>query len=489
MATPIPRNAACFTLGEIARATGGVIVGGETETTVCGVSTDSRAIVSGDLFVALVGETHDGHQHVATAAGRGAGAILARPGTQATCPRVEVNDTLEALGRLARAHVDRARARRPVPSIAITGSAGKTTTKELTAAVVRAVYGEILATHGNLNNLVGVPMTLLTLGDSHRAMVIECGTNARGEIARLGEIVAPDVGVVLNADAGHTAGLGGIADVAVEKGAMFRAARKFAVGNADDPASRARLEDATVPTVTFGQAPAADVRLVARTPQPDGSTHVRIALPARFLAERRAHVFEASLAIPGLAAALDATAALAALCAVHGGLSASDLAAAATALGTVKPTPGRFAPMNVGDALVIDDTYNANPRSMRASIATAREIADGLGGRLVLVLGDMLELGELSARLHAEIGEEALRAHADVLITVGAQMTHAARTAAQGDRAPTVIETSRTDDAATALGNTVRGRDVVLVKGSRGMRMERVIEQFVHSHGAEKVGP
>lgn len=489
MATPIPPNEAGFTLGEIAAATGGVLLGGARDVTVCAVSSDSRAIAPGMLFVALAGQTQDCYQHVAMAARHGAAAVLVRHGTVATGPRIEVEDTLDALGRLARAHVERERRRRVVPSLAITGSAGKTTTKELAAAVVRAVYGEILATQGNLNNLVGVPMTLLTLSDAHRAMVIECGTSARGEIARLGAIVAPDVGVVLNADAGHTAGLGALADVAVEKGAMFLAAGRFAVGNADDPASLARLAFATVPALTFGVSPVADVRLIARSAQPDGCTQLRIALPAHVLASRVSCVLEAPLVLPGLAAALDATAAIAALAALHGSLSGDDLARVSAALGAVKPTPGRFVVTPVGDVTVIDDTYNANPRSMRSSIATARELAGGRGGRLVLVLGDMLELGELSERMHAEIGNEVLRVRADVLVTVGERMATAARVASRGARAVAVVETRSTGDAVIALGDTLRAGDVVLVKGSRGMRMEGVIEQLVHDRGAEKVGP
>lgn len=490
MATPIPSNGASFTLGEIARVTGGTLVGGASDTVCSAVSTDTRGIAAGALFVALVGETHDGHQHVATALGRGAAAALVNRGHDAHAPRIEVDDTLLALGQLARAFVDRERAKRPVPSIGITGSAGKTTTKELTAAVVRAVFGPTLATRGNLNNLVGVPMTLFTLSDDDRAMVIECGTNARGEIARLGAIVAPDVGLVLNADAGHTAGLGGIEDVAIEKGAMFTSAQKFAIGNADDPPSRARLEHAKVPTLLFGQSVDADFRLVSRTPQIDGTTRIGITLPPRFVTDGVAPTIEADLALPGLAAALDATAAIAALAAMRGRLSREDIANAAQALSSVKPTAGRFAPAHVGDVLLIDDTYNANPRSMRASIATAREIADGVSGRLVLVLGDMLELGELAPRLHAEIGEEALRARASVVVTVGEQMALAARVVvAAGVPDALVVETMRTDDAATALAPVLRARDVVLVKGSRGMRMEGVVEQLSRDHTLGKVGP
>src|SRR6266545_6452298 len=176
MATPIPTNRAAFTLAEVAEATEGTLVGAGagSEPVVTGVSTDTRALVTGALFVALRGHTHDGHAHLAQAEHRGAAAAVVCRGTHCSLPRIEVDDTLVALGRLARFHADRVRASREVPSVAITGSAGKTTTKGLTAAAVEALYGRTLATVGNLNNLVGVPMTLLTLEDEHRAMVIEC---------------------------------------------------------------------------------------------------------------------------------------------------------------------------------------------------------------------------------------------------------------------------------------------------------------------------
>jgi len=171
-----------MTLDEAAQATGGTLIG-DGSRRIRGISTDSRAIEPGGLFVALKGLSHDGHAYVAAAAARGAGAAVVARRATASIDRIEVDDTLDALGRLARYHVGRLRARRPIPSIAIGGAVGKTTTKELTTAAVRALYGRTLATIGNLNNLVGVPLMLLGLDENHQAMVIECGTNSPGEIA------------------------------------------------------------------------------------------------------------------------------------------------------------------------------------------------------------------------------------------------------------------------------------------------------------------
>lgn len=494
MATPIPSNEARFSLGEIARATGGTLRNGDAAREVRGVCTDSRHVAGGSLFVALVGETHDGHQHVATAAGRGAGAVLVRRGTNAAGPSIEVDDTLVALGKLARAFVDRGRATRTIPSVAITGSAGKTTTKELTAAAVAAVFGGTLATKGNLNNLIGVPMTLFTLSEEHRAMVIECGTNARREIERLGEIVAPDVGIVLNADAGHTAGIGGIEDVAIEKGAMFAAATSVAIANGDDPPSLGQLGRAKVRTMRFAANSDADVRLVDRVATGQGTSRIRVALAPTCIRDAADASLDVELKIPGHAAAIDACAAIAAVVAMRGPLTHDELTAVSAALATVAPTAGRFAPIAWREAVIIDDTYNANPRSVRASIATAREMADGLGGQLLLVLADMLELGELSPRLHAEIGEAAVTAGAVMLVAVGDEMraaVDAARASSDSHARTMIIEHVTSASAAAAmLRDRIGARDVVLVKGSRGMRMEGVIAALGSGdHAVERVGP
>jgi len=476
MATPIPPNAADFTLEELETATRGRCMNTAEVARVLGVCTDTRAVRPGQLFVALKGERHDGHAHLDEARRLGASAAVVQRGTEWTGPRIEVDDTLEALGELARAFVRRARRSRARPTVAITGSAGKTTTKELTTAAVRAVFGPTLSTIGNLNNRVGVPMTLLTLRDEHRALVIECGTNARGEIAALGAIVEPDVSVVLNADAGHTAGLGTIEDVADEKGALFAAASKMVVANADDPASLGRVERATVPAITFGAREGSDVRLVERRAAMDGTLELRIDLPAHMVVGTTPSV-RVHLAIAGHGAALDAAAALAALVALHGPLSREQLGAATGALASVRPIAGRFSPIAFGTSLVIDDTYNANPRSMRTSIDAAAELAASVDGRLVLVLGDMLELGDQTERWHAELGAQARRVRAAVFVAFGDAMAVAARTVAQAGnvKLPIVVHARMIEHAVALVRDLLAPRDVVLVKGSRGMQMERFV--------------
>ena len=247
MATPIPQNQAEFSLSDVLAATHGRIQGvlEPTALRVRGVTTDTRALQPEQAFVALVGERFDGHEHVAEAAARGARLVVVQRDvvvpSNTTVLRVE--STLAALGALAAFHLERWRAagdnRRVV---ALTGSAGKTTTKRAIAALLEAVApGRVCTAAGNLNNLVGMPMTLLTLTDQHRVAVLEMGTNAPGEIAKLARIARPDVGLITLIASAHSEGLGGIDAIAEEKGALFRELRSVAIGNMDDDRVRERL--------------------------------------------------------------------------------------------------------------------------------------------------------------------------------------------------------------------------------------------------------
>src|SRR3984957_11916622 len=295
MPTPIPINQCEFTIAEVVEATGGNFVaanstvafgdGGQGERpaagdaiasrsyrtgagslgNVVGVSIDTRSISPGAIFVALPGESTDGHNYLSQAGARGAvAAIVATGRHHPALDCIEVGDTLDALGRLAHHHLARTRASRALPLIAIGGAVGKTTTKELTAAVVRAIFGSTLSTPGNLNNLIGVPMTIFTLTGEHRAAVLECGTNIRGEIPKLARIVAPDVAMVLNVDLEHSEGLGTLDDIADEEAALFSTARRYAVASADEPLVLARIPK-HLRRITFGKSPGAQVRLVSRS--------------------------------------------------------------------------------------------------------------------------------------------------------------------------------------------------------------------------------
>ncbi len=479
MATPIPRNACTFTLDEVARVTAGVAIG-DGSTRIRGVWTDSRTIEPGALFVALRGANFDGHQHLGDATARGAAAVLVRRGTSTTIARVEVEDTLAALGQLAHHYVERLRAARPIPSIAIGGAAGKTSTKELTAAAVGALFGKTLATPGNLNNLIGVPMTLFMLDEPHRAMVIECGTNARGEVARLGAIVAPDVAMVLNVDLEHTEGLGTLEDVADEEAALFARARRAIVYGADEPLLARRLPASRgLRIVGFGASASAGVRVALRRAHPSGDSAITLMLAGELVAGGRPRELALELALAGPAAALNAAAAVSGAAALWAKpLDDEQFAAIASVLGQVRAVEGRLAIHSIAGMTVIDDSYNANPRSLRASLEAAREIAASRGARLIVAMGDMLELGALSREAHADALAEIHRAAPTMLIAVGPEMA-AAIAASNNRRNPATIETAADSaQAAEIAAASVRTGDVVLIKGSRGMRMERIVERL-----------
>ena len=474
MATPIPVNRTVFTAVEIIRAAGATLADAG-ELRLEGVSIDTRTITPGALFVALRG-VRDGHEflHIAAAAGAKA-ALVERGRRDPALPCFEVGDTLSALGAIAHFHLERIRAARTLPTIAIGGAAGKTTTKELTAALMRALFGEILATSGNLNNLIGVPMTILTIGDNHRAAVLECGTNCRGEIAQLAAIVRPDVALVLNVDIEHTEGLGSLEGVADEEAALFKLAR-IAVVDLEEAMLTARLPKEKR-TVTFGATEGADVRLLSRTVIAPGRQRITLGLAPSLVEGGVEPRLDAALSLLGATSANNAAAAVASAAAARGQpLGREQIAAMAYALAAVRPVAGRLSTREIAGIVVIDDTYNANPRSVRAALAAARETADGLGARLIVALGDMLELGALSATMHAEVVREVFRAQPKASVLVGPAMA-AAVNGAGGDASssPTLRIARDSNEAARIVRDLVHPGDVLLVKGSRGVAMERVI--------------
>lgn len=428
------------------------------------VSTDTRESLVGKLFVAIRGERFDAHDFLAQAAAQGAVAALvdSREGLKAPAglPLLQVEDTRAGFGRLAAAW----RQRFAIPLIGITGSNGKTTVKEMCAAILRVWKGQdsVLATQGNLNNDIGVPTMLLKLHAGHRAAVIEMGMNHPGEMAWLASLVRPGVSIVTNAQRAHLEGMGGLHAVAVEKGEVYRAlgADGVAVINADDGHAAYWLENHGAGRgVTFGLEHAADVSadysvdglqtiLTLKTPQ--GIAQLKLAVPG---------VHNVRNALGAAAATLAAGAPLDAVVAGLAGFTG---------------TKGRLQRKTVQKgATLLDDTYNANPDSVRAGI----DVLAAMPGRKFLVLGDMGEIGSMSAQYHDEIGGYAKSAGIDRLFALGEQSRLAARNFGEGG-----AHYETPEDLLTELTPLLGDDVVVLVKGSRFMRMERVADALQAPH-------
>lgn len=477
MTAPLPQNRCPFTLEEVAQATGGELCCVEASAVFRGVSTDSRTVEAGQLFVALKGENFDGHDFVEEARRRGA-LPLVRRGSVATGPRIEVSDTLSALGALARHHLKRERDRRSLPVLAIGGAAGKTTSRSLAEAGARALFGTVLATAGNFNNRVGVPLTLLSLTEEHQALVVECGTSEPGEIAALGSILQPDVALVLNAGLEHSERLGDLEAIAREEGSLFEFARKAVVTAEDEPRLIERATATGLPTILFGTTREAAVQVVARRLLPTGGSEVHVRIQGHFRVLDSLEI-RLKTGLIGPAASRNLAAALAAALALAStGLRKEEVETVASALARVPPVPGRLYPrLGSSGTLFLDDTYNANPSSLAASLAAASELAALRCGKLHLFLGDMLELGPFEAAAHREALERVAASAPATVVLVGSRFAEAQAEVS----VPGAYCLARSDLLPPGTGITFdfEPDDVVLVKGSRGVRMEKLLTSLL----------
>lgn len=493
MATPIPKNQASFTLAEILEATGGVLVsagaiggaaaaaGAEMRTTE--VSTDTRSIGPGALFVALRGDAYDAHEHLGAAAAGGARVIVVERDVPAPASAavIRVGSSLDALGALGRAHARRWRGLGGVRwTVAITGSAGKTTTRVATQALLERLHpGEVHATRGNLNNLVGAPMVLLGLRPEHRYAVVEIGTNRPGEIEALARMVEPDAGVITLVAEAHVEELGSLGGVAHEKAALFRALREdgVAIGNGDNDPVRAEIETSPARTrVLYGTREGAAVRILARAPE--GMTHSRLRLGVEGEGE-----LEIVTPLLGEAGAYACAAAITAVTRGLGERVSAAIANDALASAEVGGGAGRLVPVLVGgDVVVVDDSYNANPASMRASIRAASEIAASSRRRLVLVLGEMRELGSAAEAGHDDVGRAARESGAALVIAVGPLASR--YTMALLGSPTTHVHVTTAEDAAVFARRWTTSNDLVLVKGSRGIGTDAVVRALREHFGS-----
>ena len=430
------------------------------------VSIDSRKVVPGSLFVALRGERCDGHDHVAAAFAAGAVAALVERELPGLGPLLLVDDSVAALGRLAAGW----RARHQLPLVAITGSTGKTTVKEMVAAILGR-RGPVLATRGNRNNHIGLPLTLLGLDAGHRAAVIEMGANHPGEIAYLTGLARPSVGVVTNAGPVHLEGFGDVAGVARGKGELFAGldATATAVVNVDDAHAGIWIElAADRRLLTFGVAADADV-----TTDADAVVEVDGLRPRlRFPLVTPLGATDIELPLAGRHNVANALAAAAAAL-----VAGADLATVRDGLAAVATVPGRLQGIaGPRGSLIIDDTYNANPTAFAAAI----ELLATRPGRRWLAVGDMAELGDDAPRWHAWVGEQARARGIDRLLAVGALAARAA--AAFGDHGEAFADQQA---LVAALRDDLDDGVTLLVKGSRAAHMERVVAALADHAGGE----
>ena len=475
-----------ITAGEIALATGATLGIGESHTVFTGLSTDSRSILDGCLFVALTGDRFDGHDFVQETLRKGAsGAIVTRAFFQSSeaeyfrsirngeLPAGEikgpnpailiVDDTMRALGDLAawwrRAHHAKV--------VGITGSSGKTTAKELTASVL-GIGHSILKTQGNFNNLIGLPLTLLGLEEQHERAVLEMGMSRPGEIARLTEIADPDVGVILNVGMAHMEGLLSLEGIAEAKAELMEEIRPEAlmVLNGDDELLMKKANAISRKTLTFGFGERNDVR--ASRIQSCGLNG------ARFEMKYGQNSWPAELKVPGSHNIMNALAACAVGIAL--GEKPEKFMEGLSLFGGIK---GRFGIVRLkGDIILVDDTYNANPSSLRAAMETVGTLRPERS-RLIVGLGDMLELGNAAVEAHRNAGELVERAGAAHFFAMGVHAREMEQGALAAGMPPGRVRIVQDcEEMAENIMAEMKERDVIFLKGSRRMGLERVSEEI-----------
>ena len=451
-----------LTIAEILQVTQGNLIQGNPNTVIAQVSTDSRTLKKGDLFVALVGEKFDGHNFLEGVCQQGAiGAVVSKPLTDTSqlAPSiiVQVNDTLVALGDIANCH----RRKFDLPIIAITGSNGKTTTKDITTSVL-AQRLSVFKSEKSYNNQIGIPSRLMQLSKADEIAVLEIGTSWPGEIERLSQITVPTVGVITNIGPAHLELLGSIEGVAEEKGALLTHV-EHAILNADDPMTPRLAVRVCGQITTFGWQNDADISASeieidsfgkpTFTLKIGGDEIGRVHLPCL-----GKHNIYNALAAAGVGLWAD--------------LTPTEICAG---LERFQPADMRMQPILHNDLHIINDAYNSNPESLKSALAFLSDIE--IAGKRIAILGDMLELGEHSRTLHLKAGQ-VIPTNIDLLITVGPH-SRAIAHGAEG-RIESIISCDTPKQAAQELIQYAQPGDAVLIKGSRGIKLEQVLEELMH---------
>jgi UDP-N-acetylmuramoyl-tripeptide--D-alanyl-D-alanine ligase len=470
-------SAPFFSIDQVIKAVGGVLIAGSANSNICGVSTDSRQVDKGNIFIALPGENFDGHDFVQKAVGKGATTVIISNQALLNLEKmdkavsvIKVADTLLALGDLAYSY----RQRFSLPIIGLTGSSGKTTTKEMLASITELAKNT-LKTQGNLNNLIGLPQTIFCLRAEHELAILEMGTNTRGEIKRLTRIARPTIGLITNIGPAHLAGFGSVDVIAQEKGDLFlnMSQSGIAVINLDDEAVKIIAERWNGRRVTFSMSPNADVTV-------------------NEIGKNGAKGMHFNLVIEGESQKVEMK-----ILGIHHVYNAMAAAATAWAAGigreTIKegllafsPVGGRMEMIKLQNgAYVIDDSYNANPASVREALMTLKDLKNHHSG--YVFLGDMLELGDAAFEMHRRIGM--------LLGTIGVnavflQGEYSAITAAAardgGLPGENIFITQDSQEGIAYLKKYLKKGDWVLVKGSRRMKMEMIVAQICEEFGSDK---
>jgi len=466
-----------ITIGEVAEAMGGSQISGSPDQAAEGLSTDSRTVLPGHLFLALQGEKYDGHDFLDQAAGAGAGGLVVEEGrpisetlTDRNLPVVTVPSTLTALGKLASWW----RKRWGGTVIGITGSNGKSTTKEMTAGIL-SLKAKTMKSPASFNNLIGLPLSILSLEPSHELAVLELGTNAAGEIARLTSIAEPDIGVITNVASAHLEGFGDLKGVAAAKGELLEgmSAQSTAILNGDNELTKGLASAFKGSTITFGLERANRVRVEDIRSAEDGTQTFTIIIDGERL--------PAAIHLPGIHNICNALAGAAiAWCVSVPNDSISQ------GLEAFRPLKGRFQVLELeGGIRMIDDSYNANPASLQAALQTVEVLREKKG--LVVGLGEMLELGADASRHHFEAGKKIAGMDTRFLTVLGEHGHEVIRGAWKEGMLPSQTAYVHSHgEMIEAIAANVRQGDIVFLKGSRRMGLDKVADGLKESLGVSE---
>ena len=461
-----------WTVARAMEATGAQLMSGARKGRIRGISTDTRSLLAGELFIALTGERFDGHQFVAQALEKGARACLVSRDVPGVRPDqnvsiIRVKDTAHALWDLARAH----RARLEVPVVAITGTCGKSTTKELAARALGDPQ-EVLSSPASYNNRIGLPLSILSLRKRHRFAVLEIGSNAPGEVERLSRLARPTLAIITHVGAGHLEGLEDESGVLNEKLGIVKGLDPGGAlildGDDETLVKAARLRGHE--PVLCGLGSPCHFRSHSLELTPDGSRFGLLQTPpfgrnpreecrvrSRLLGEHNVRNALMAIAVSEFFRV--------------------PLEACLQRIEGMEPLRGRLFPVRAGDKIILDDTYNANPSSVRCALATLA--AWPLRGRRVVILGDMLELGRVSERWHRQVGAWVARIRPGLVVTCGDQARYIQAGAQEaGQMTWRSLHFESSQSCAAKIRGVVGVDDLILVKGSRNMRMERIVQRL-----------